>query len=81
MPSFESGVASFIRATATVEVFFPVDAKGNADCSCYQCPFFRRTSSTCGINEAPCAYPSKYVGAWCPLNKDEGGNDESDQDA
>ena len=67
MPDFESGVVSYIHATATVDVYFPVDAKGNADVSCYQCNYFRRQSSTCGLNDKPCAYPSKYVGEWCPL--------------
>ena len=47
MSDFESGVSSYIEATATVHVYFPVDAKGNADVSCYQCDYFRRQSSTC----------------------------------
>ena len=81
MPDFESGVAGYIHAHATVHVHFPIDAKGNADISCNQCNFFRRQSSTCGLNGQPCAYPNKYVGAWCPLENDEGANDESDQNA
>lgn len=36
MASFETGVSSYVKAQATVTVFFPVDAKGNADISCSQ---------------------------------------------
>jgi len=68
MADFESGVSSYIRATATVEVFFPVDAKGNADVNCYQCEYFHRTSSRCGLNDRLCAYPQKYIGQNCPLD-------------
>lgn len=72
MADFESGVSSYIHATATVEVYFPVDAKGNADVCCWQCEFFHRTSSRCGINGKICAYPQKYIGQYCPLNFNEG---------
>jgi len=65
--SFDSGVSSYIRAQATVTVFFPVDAKGNADISCAQCYFFRESSKRCGLNWEVCAYPNRYVGASCPL--------------
>lgn len=68
MPAiFESGVTAYVHATATVNVFFPVDAKGNADVNCYQCEMFHRTSSRCGINGKICAYPQKYIGQNCPL--------------
>ncbi len=65
--TFDSGVSSYVHATAVVEVYFPVDAKGNADICCYQCEFFHRTSSRCGLNGRICAYPQKYVGQDCPL--------------
>ena len=69
MPAiFESGVTSYVHATATVDVYFPVDAKGNADVNCYQCEMFHRTSSRCGLNDRLCAYPQKYIGQNCPLN-------------
>ena len=67
MANFETGVASYVHAQATVDVFFPVDWKGNADISCNQCFFFRRNYSTCGLNGEVCQYPQKYVGASCPL--------------
>ena len=72
MASFDSGITSYVHATATVDVYFPVDAKGDADISCSQCPFFHNTSSKCGLNFQPCAYPNKYVGAYCPLQGEEG---------
>jgi hypothetical protein len=68
MADFESGVSSYIRATVTVEVYFPVDSRGNPDVNCYQCEMFHRTSSRCGINGKICAYPQKYIGQSCPLN-------------
>lgn len=71
MSQFESGVASYIHATATVHVYFPVDAKGNADISCKQCYYFRRASASCALNGKVCQYPDKYVGASCPLHPDE----------
>lgn len=71
MASFDSGVASYIHAQAKVDVFFPVDAKGNADISCSQCYYFRRNYKTCGLNGEVCQYPEKYVGASCPLEEVE----------
>jgi hypothetical protein len=71
MPNFDSGVLKYIIGRYTVEVGFPVDFKGNADISCKQCPYFRRTYSTCGLNGTVCAYPDKYVGDHCPLEREE----------
>ena len=71
MGEFDSGVVRYVHAQAVVDVFCPVDAKGNADISCNQCPFFRRQSSRCGLNETLCAFPQKYVGQYCPLPKTE----------
>ena len=65
--SFEDGIASYIHAQAVVDVFFPVDAKGNADISCSQCYFFRESAKRCGLNWEMCQYPNKYVGGSCPL--------------
>ena len=67
MVGFESGVASYIHGQATVDVYFPVDKRGDADICCYQCYYFRRNSQTCGLNGEICQYPSKYVGSLCPL--------------
>lgn len=69
MSNFESGVVSYIEAQATVKVFFPVDAKGNADICCRQCYYFRTSSNSCALNGEVCQYPGKYVGMNCPLQR------------
>lgn len=71
MANFDSGVASYIHAQAKVDVFFPVDSRGNADISCNQCYYFRRSYKTCGLNGEVCQYPEKYVGSSCPLEEVE----------
>jgi hypothetical protein len=82
MADFESGVSSYVMAEATVTVAFPVDHRGNADISCYQCYYFRRNYQTCGLNGEICQYPNRYVGSLCPLklkneNKTEENTNES----
>jgi hypothetical protein len=64
---FESGVSRYIKGTATVSVFFPVDSKGVPDCSCRQCRFFRQQSRTCALTGEISAYPEHYTGQNCPL--------------
>ena len=79
--SFESGVASYIHGRATVDVFFPVDKRGNADVSCAQCFFFRDSSRRCGLTGQVAQYPTKYVGADCPLEIVEESDGSKIQDA
>ena len=67
MANFDSGVSSYVHAQATVDVFFPINSKGDADISCSQCYFFRESSKRCGLNWEICQYPNKYVGDSCPL--------------
>lgn len=83
MANFDSGVASYIHASAVVDVFFPVDRRGNADISCEQCYYYRRQSRSCALNGEICEYPTRYVGSHCPLRLvteegDEDGNPRSD---
>ena len=68
---FDSGVANYVRAYAVVRVNFPIDYTGKAAVNCYQCPFFRRSYSTCGLNGSICQYPQRYVGDNCPLDIEE----------
>ena len=77
--SFEDGIGSYVHAQALVDVFFPVDSKGNADISCSQCYFFRESAKRCGLNWEICQYPNKYVGGSCPLHRidDETGEVEA----
>ena len=67
MAHFESGVSSYVHASAIVDVFFPVDRHGNADISCEQCYYYRRQSRSCALNGEIVQYPTKYVGSSCPL--------------
>ena len=67
MASFETGVTSYIHATATVHVYFPVDDRGNSHISCRNCYFYRENAHRCGLNWEVCEYPDKYVGSECPL--------------
>lgn len=69
MANFESGVASYIKGQATVEVFFPVDQKGNAEICCRHCPYLSSNDRMCQLNKMPVAYPHKYVGDNCPLKE------------
>lgn len=71
MANFESGVASYVKAYAVVEVNFPVDAKGNADISCSKCPYLSSNERMCQLNKQPVAYPHKFVGDSCPLIRKE----------
>ena len=67
MPEFSSGVKKYIRASAIVEVSFPVDFHDRADVSRSQCPYFRYTIRHCGLNDKICEYPERYIGSHCPL--------------
>lgn len=71
MSRFDSGVKSYIHGRATVDVYFPVDSKGNADINCTQCFFYREASRRCGLTGQISAYPTKYVGDSCPLEMEE----------
>lgn len=64
---FESGVSRYVIGCATVQVFFPVDKKGNPDICCRQCRFFRQQSRVCALTGEISAYPDHYVGQTCPL--------------
>ena len=71
MPSFETGVSSYVRGRAVVTQYWPVDLRGNADINCKQCFFFRDASGRCGITGEVSEYPQKYVGGHCPMLTDE----------
>lgn len=71
MANFDSGVASYVKAYAVVQVNFPVDDKGRADISCKQCPYLSVTSRICQLNKETVAFPERFVGDRCPLNEIE----------
>lgn len=68
MPTFETGVKSYIVGTATIEVFFPVNWRGEPDVRCELCKFYSRSGHACRINNQVVEYPEKYIGSQCPLN-------------
>ena len=67
MANFETGVSRYIKATATVEVYFPVDLQGNVYICCDACQFYRKSSSRCGLTNEPMLWSGRYVGGDCPL--------------
>ena len=71
MASFDDGVKGYIKATATVEVHFPVDWRGSIEIACKHCPFYVRQTQRCGLNQSVVNFPEKYVGSECPLEKFE----------
>ena len=71
MANFDSGIAKYIKARATVEVNFPVDWRGNAEISCTHCNFFVRATQRCGLNQQVVNFPERYVGECCPLEEGE----------
>lgn len=64
---FESGISSYVHAVAKVDVYFPVDSRGNSHICCEQCFYYRESSHSCALNHEVCAFPSRYVGGMCQL--------------
>ena len=71
MANFESGVKGYITGTYTVAVRFPIDFKDNAEIACKHCPYLSSNERMCQLNKTPVAYPNKYVGDFCPLEREE----------
>ena len=67
MANFETGIKAYIKATAVVETFFPIDFKGNAEIACKHCNYYVRATQRCGLTQMIVNYPDKYVGECCPL--------------
>ena len=71
MADFESGVSGYVTGRAQITVHFPVDMRGHADISCAQCPYYSRSARICRLNNTIPAYPDKYVGDNCPLERED----------
>ena len=67
MPNFESGVAAYVHAQAVVDVYFPIDHRGNEYVCCEQCKFYSTSTRKCHLNGEVVSFPAKYVGSNCPL--------------
>lgn len=64
---FENGISRYVHAVAKVDVYFPVDSRGNSHICCEQCFYYRESSHSCALNHEVCAFPSRYVGGMCQL--------------
>ena len=71
MANFDSGVSGYIKAYAVVPVNFPVDQRGNAKICCKHCSYLSSNERMCQLNKEPVAFPNKFVGDRCPLQKIE----------
>jgi hypothetical protein len=71
MANFDSGVSSYIKTYAVIQVNFPVDHRGNAEICCKHCGYLSSNERICQLNKEPVAFPNKFVGDRCPLQKIE----------
>ena len=78
MANFDTGVKSYIKARAVVEVGFPVDWRGNVEIACKHCNFFVKATGRCGLNQEIVNYPERYVGQFCPLEAVEETEEENE---
>lgn len=69
MANFESGVKGYVKGEYLVTVAFPIDDKGRADIACRYCPYLSSNERMCQLNKMPIAYPNKFVGDYCPLER------------
>ena len=69
MSDFSTGVKRYIKTVATVQVFFPVDWRDNAEIACKHCNFFVRAAQRCGLTQTIVNFPERYVGSECPLEE------------
>lgn len=61
----DSGVQSYARYSAEIEIGFPVDWYGKAHIACEFCKLF--SGKTCRLTGEIVYNPEKYVGHECPL--------------
>ena len=71
MANFESGVRGYVKAQATVTVYFPIDLKGNVEIACKHCEHYVSSLRKCGLNQKIVNYPERCVGVSCPLEQVE----------
>ena len=69
MANFDTGIKGYVKASAVVEVYFPIDWKDNAEIACKHCNFFVRATNRCGLNQTIVNFPEKFVGEYCPLEE------------
>ncbi len=65
--TLDTGVSGYVHARASVDVYFPIDRKGNAVVCCTQCDQYVSSTRRCGLTHKVCEFPEKYVSGYCPL--------------
>lgn len=76
MPNLDDGTSGYLKGTASVATYFPIDRKGTAYIACEACRFYRRSSKRCGLTDEVIPWPDKYTGRSCPLTLEEEENGE-----
>lgn len=71
MANFDSGVKGYVTGQYLVKVNFPIDFKDNTEICCKHCQFLSNNERMCQLNKQPVAYPNKYVGDFCPLERED----------
>lgn len=66
---FESGIPRYVKAQATVTVFFPVDERDNEYIRCEMCRFYSSNTRRCRLTDEVIPFPTRYVGGECPLQE------------
>lgn len=64
----DHGVIEYIRGTATVETWFPIDRNGSVDLNCEKCNFYSNRDLRCWLTQERPPYPNRYRGRECPLD-------------
>lgn len=73
MSGFDSGIKGYVVGKTEIVVYFPVDWRGEAHISCYQCNYFSRSTGRCHLTQEISEFPEKFVGGKCPLKTEEDG--------
>ena len=64
----DHGVIEYVRGTATVETWFPIDDRtGSVDVCCEKCNFYSFRDRRCWLTQELPPYPNKFRGRECPL--------------
>lgn len=64
----DHGVIEYVKGTATVETWFPIDRNGSVDLTCEKCNFYSPRDHRCWLTQELPPYPNKYRGRECPLD-------------
>lgn len=74
--AFESGISQYMHARMTVDVYFPVDERGNEYIACERCKLYNANTRRCTDTGEIIPFPGKFVGNECRLQEVKEDNDE-----